>query len=133
MENELYENMEKPNDVFDKWLAEQLKENMVEPPANFTSKILDGVEGKRINGNGETLWIIILLAVSLFMALAIIFVYLLPPDFFRTISSHSFGSHTESIKNLVLYGTLVLFGVSFFYWIDNFFEHRYRNNKIATF
>lgn len=133
MENELYKNMEMPNDVFDKWLAEQLKENVVEPPANFTSKVLAGIEGKSTNGNSESIWIIILLTVSLFMAIAISAAYLIPAEYFRKINLQNIIEITGSIKKIVLFGTLALLGVSFFYGIDNFFENRYRNNNVAIY
>ena len=131
MDKELNSNQEAFDAEFEKWLGEQIKESMVEPPANFTGSVMATIEKKPLNGNIDTLWVTILIIISLIMTAFIGVIYLIPSEFFQQVNFSSLININGSIKSVVQYGSLLLLGVTIFYGVDNFLEQRFRNKNLA--
>ena len=131
MDKELNSTQEAFDAEFEKWLGEQLKESMVEPPANFTGSVMATIEKKPLNGNIDTLWVTILIIISLIMTAFIGVIYLIPSEFFQQVNFSSLININGSIKSVVQYGSLLLLGVTIFYGVDNFLEQRFRNKNLA--
>ena len=131
MDKELNSNQEAFDAEFEKWLGEQIKESMVEPPANFTGSVMAAIEKKPLNGNIDTLWVTILIIISLIMTAFIGVIYLIPSEYFQQVSFSSLINVNSSIKSVVQYGSLLLLGVTIFYGVDNFLEQRFRNKNLA--
>jgi len=131
MDKELDSNQEIFDAEFEKWLGEQLKESMVEPPENFTDNVMAAIEKKPLNGNVDTLWIIVLITISMIMTVFISITYLLPSEFFQQLHFSSLMSLKGSIKNVVQCGSLLLLGVTIFYGMDSLLEKRLINKIFA--
>ena len=99
---------------FDKWLSNQLKDEMISPPEDFTSKVMTKLEMPRQNGQIDPLMLLILVAFLLVNGGLLAFPYILSEEWLQKISGmFLLETYTQISSANIIISAVVAIGLLF--------------------
>lgn len=128
--NDNFIDKEISDEEFDKWLSSQLKDDMVSPPEDFTSKVITKLESHGQSGHIDPLLLLILIGVLLVNGGLLTFPYLLSDEWLQKISGlFLLETYTQvSSANLVI-SAIVAIGL-LFVGLDYILSRRFGGSSI---
>jgi hypothetical protein len=98
------------DDEFDNWLGTQLKSNMIEPPEDFSSKVMMKLESPTKNGHIDPIMRLILVGILIVNGSLVAFPYILTDKWLLKVSSlFLFETYTSLVSaNLIIAATIAV-------------------------
>lgn len=84
--NDNFIDREISDEEFDKWLSSQLKDNLLAPPEEFTSKVIAKLDKPSTNGQIDPSMLIVLVVILMINGILLAFPYFLNDDLTNRIS-----------------------------------------------
>jgi hypothetical protein len=118
-------NQEMADDEFDKWLASQLKDSIVEPPKEFTNNVLMELSVQKYGAQFDPIMLIILISILVVNAFVIVLPYLLSLKWLQMAANAlSFDTYSAIASVSTYIAFAVVLGIAFVF-IDFFLSKKF--------
>lgn len=130
--NDNFIDREISDEEFEKWLSTQLKDNLLSPPEEFTSKVVAKLEKPTKNGQIDPSMLIVLIVILMINGILLAFPYFLNDDLTNRISRFFLletQNQLSSASNVII--AVVMIGL-LFVGLDFLLSKRFGGFKVSV-
>lgn len=124
-------NQELTDADFDKWLGETLKISAVEPPINFTQKVMLKIPYPDAKVEDDPTLILIVAAIALLMAMVLVVKYLLPTSLLDSTGLSFIYELVNNSWRFILNCILVIVAGAGLFGVDQLLLQRGKRDRLA--